>query len=59
MDCVANLMSRKYHSWPYTWPLPCACLLMMAGFICREIAADDAKADDMASAVQGLFYSAV
>jgi hypothetical protein len=31
---------------------------MMAGFICREITADDDKADDLASAVQGLFYSA-
>jgi len=51
--------SRKYRSWPYTWPLPCACLLMMAGFISREIVADDDRADDLASVVQGLFYSAI
>jgi len=43
---------------PYTWPLPCACILMMAGFICREITADKHDADDLAGAVQGLFYSA-
>ncbi|KIW92708.1 uncharacterized protein Z519_06556 [Cladophialophora bantiana CBS 173.52] len=30
----------------------------MAGFICREIAADDHDANSQASAIQGLFYSA-
>ncbi|EXJ60674.1 hypothetical protein A1O7_04827 [Cladophialophora yegresii CBS 114405] len=30
----------------------------MAGFICREISADTTEADDLASVVQGLFYSA-
>ncbi|KIW29147.1 uncharacterized protein PV07_04983 [Cladophialophora immunda] len=58
-SCVLHAwQSRKYKCWSYTWPLPCACIVMTAGFICREVAADYHDADGLGSAVQGLFYSA-
>jgi hypothetical protein len=31
---------------------------MLTGFVCREITADDHDPDDLASVVQGTFYSA-
>ncbi|KAH0840677.1 hypothetical protein FOPE_05979 [Fonsecaea pedrosoi] len=51
-------MRSKYKCWETTWPLPFACIVMTAGFICREVAAHDHDADSEGSAIQGLFYSA-
>jgi len=55
---LPEFVNRKHKSFFYTWPLPCACILIMTAFICREITAQGNYAEDLASVVQGLFYSA-
>ncbi|OAL38003.1 hypothetical protein AYO20_02836 [Fonsecaea nubica] len=59
VSCAVHIwQSSKYKCWETTWPLPFACIVMTAGFICREVAAHDHDADGEGSAIQGLFYSA-
>ncbi|KAN0076127.1 hypothetical protein V8E54_006269 [Elaphomyces granulatus] len=48
--------NSKYKSWACSWPLPCASIIITAGFICREITAFN-PIDD--TPVYGLLYSAV
>lgn len=54
-----RLGQRRYNAWYSAWPLPIGCVLMAAGFICLEVVAHEHDGVDLASAIQGLFYSAM
>jgi len=47
----------KYKAWLIMWLIPCACILLIAGCICREFNAFHPSDNNMLSAIQGLFYS--
>ncbi|KAI9767613.1 MAG: hypothetical protein M1839_004470 [Geoglossum umbratile] len=49
----------KHKAWPLLWILPCACIIFIAGYICREYNAFHPKDEGTLAPDQGLLLNAV